>query len=49
MEKQRLLRILRIFFQGFRLITSGLKKEIDAIEQELNESDHATETVPDRI
>jgi hypothetical protein len=39
METQRLLlRVLRIFYQGFRLITGGLKREIAALEEELNES-----------
>jgi hypothetical protein len=39
METQRLiLRILRVFYQGFRLITTGLKKEIDAIEAEEKET-----------
>jgi hypothetical protein len=49
MENRRLiLRILRIFFQGYRLITAGLKREIDAIEKELNGPAHATEAAPDK-
>lgn len=40
METQRLiLRILRVFYQGYRLIASGLKKEIDAIEEEIKKLD----------
>lgn len=34
----RLLRILRIFYQGFRLIVGGLKKEIESLEQEIKDS-----------
>jgi hypothetical protein len=47
-EKRRLLRILRIFVQGLRLITGGLKEEISALEQELNESAHITETTANK-
>lgn len=47
MDKPRLLRILRIFFQGLRLITSGLKKEIDDIEREVNESVNQSQNTPD--
>jgi hypothetical protein len=36
-EKRLLLRVLRLFYQGFRLITGGLKKEIVELEAELNE------------
>lgn len=54
METRRLiLRILRVFFQGFRLITGGLKKEIDALEQEIRKVDEqsadSAETKPDGI
>ena len=39
MKSQRqILRILRLFYQGFRLITAGLKKEIEEIERELSET-----------
>lgn len=37
MTSARLLRLLRIFYQGLRLITGALKKEINALEGELNE------------
>lgn len=33
-----ILRILRTLFQGFRLITGGLKEEIAALEQELRDA-----------
>lgn len=47
METQRLiLRILRLFYQGFRLITGGLKKEIAELEAELNESVNSAEGAP---
>jgi hypothetical protein len=49
MDKERLLRILRIFFQGLRLITSGLKKEIDGLERELNEPTDTAKAEPDRV
>jgi hypothetical protein len=40
METHRLiLRVLRVFFQGFRLITAGLKKEIDELEENLSKAD----------
>jgi hypothetical protein len=40
MDTQRLiLRILRVFFQGYRLIAAGLKKEIDALEENLSKTD----------
>jgi len=46
MDTQRLiLRILRVFYQGYRLIASGLKKEIDALEENLSEPTDGTKTV----
>ena len=40
METHRLiLRILRVFYQGYRLIALGLKKEIDALEGNLSKTD----------
>lgn len=30
-----LLRILRVFYQGFQLVTRGLKKEIDSLDEEI--------------
>jgi hypothetical protein len=36
MENKRLLLILRLFYQGLKLITTGLKREIDAIEAEMS-------------
>jgi len=48
-EKRRLLRILRLFLQGFRLITGGLTKEIAELEQEMkDEPTHTAETVSDK-
>jgi len=37
-DKHLILRILRLFLQGFRLITVGLKKEIDELEKEMEET-----------
>lgn len=48
METQRLiLRILRVFYQGYRLIATGLKKEIDALEENLSEPANKSESAPD--
>ena len=48
-EKRRLLRVLRLFLQGFRLITGGLTKEIAELEQEMkDEPTHTAETVSDK-
>lgn len=47
MEK-RLLRILRIFYQGFRLIAGRLKEEIDNLEKELNEPVDRAEVPADK-
>lgn len=35
MTIQRFLKVLRVFYQGLRHITAGLKAEIDEIEKEL--------------
>jgi len=46
MDTQRLiLRILRVFYQGYRLIVTGLKKEIDALEENLSEPTDPAKTV----
>jgi len=46
METQRLiLRILRVFYQGYRLIAAGLKKEIDGLEENLSQTDEETKTL----
>ena len=48
MDTQRLiLRILRVFYQGYRLIASGLKKEIDALEEDLSEPTDSPKAISD--
>lgn len=39
--QQRFLRILRLFYQGLRLITAGLGKEIKLLEDEIKTSDQS--------